>query len=67
MGSYYFTEISLCSPHNCHFKILNVRAVQIEYEFSHMRQSGRIHQRVIEELVPGMLREWIAQLDFYLT
>ena len=30
-----------------------------------MRQSGIIHQRVMEELVPGMLREGMSELEFF--
>ena len=33
-------------------QISRVRSVKSEYELSLMRQSGKIHQRVMEELVP---------------
>ena len=46
-------------------QILKVRALKSDYELSLMRQSGRIHQRVMEELVPGMLREGMTELDFF--
>ena len=46
-------------------QILKVRALKSEYELSLMRQSGKIHQRVMEELVPGMLREGMSELEFF--
>jgi Xaa-Pro dipeptidase len=42
-----------------------VRAVKSDYELDLMRQSGMIHQKVMEDLVPGMLREGISELDFF--
>ncbi len=45
--------------------ISRVRAVKSEYELSLMRESGKIHQRVMEELIPGMLREGMSELDFF--
>jgi Xaa-Pro dipeptidase len=46
-------------------QISRVRSVKSEYELSLMRQSGKIHQRVMEELVPGMLREGMSELGFF--
>jgi Xaa-Pro dipeptidase len=46
-------------------QISRVRSVKSEYELSLMRQSGKIHQRVMEELVPGMLREGMSELEFF--
>jgi Xaa-Pro dipeptidase len=46
-------------------QILKVRSVKSEYELSLMRQSGKIHQKVMEELVPGMLREGMSELEFF--
>ena len=37
--------------------IAKVRAVKSEYELSLMREAGKIHQHVLEELVPEMLQE----------
>ena len=45
-------------------QISAVRAIKSSYELSLMEQSGRIHQRVMEELVPPMLREGINEADF---
>jgi Xaa-Pro dipeptidase len=46
-------------------QISRVRSVKSEYELLLMRQSGKIHQRVMEELVPGMLREGMSELEFF--
>lgn len=43
--------------------IAKVRAVKSEYELSLMRKSGKIHQHVLEELVPGMLQEGMSEAD----
>jgi Xaa-Pro dipeptidase len=43
--------------------IAAVRAVKSEYELSLMRKSGRIHQHVLEDLVPDMLQEGISEAD----
>ncbi|MBK8882753.1 MAG: aminopeptidase P family protein [Bacteroidales bacterium] len=46
-------------------QISRVRAVKSEYELSLMRQSGQIHRKVMEELVPGMLHEGMSELEFF--
>ncbi len=45
-------------------QISAVRAVKSDYELSLMEQSGKIHQRVLEEIVPSMLKEGINEADF---
>jgi Xaa-Pro aminopeptidase len=45
-------------------QISTVRAVKSTYELSLMEQSGKIHQKVLEEIVPSMLREGINEADF---
>lgn len=45
-------------------QISAVRALKSSYELLLMEQSGKIHQRVMEELVPQMLREGINEADF---
>lgn len=40
-----------------------VRAVKSGFELALMRQSGAIHQRVLEELVPSLLREGMSEVD----
>ncbi len=44
-------------------QIAAVRAVKSEYELSLMRDAGRIHQHVLEDLVPEMLREGMSEAD----
>lgn len=44
-------------------QICAVRAVKSEYELSLLREAGRIHQHVLEDLVPGMLREGMSEAD----
>ena len=44
-------------------RIAAVRAVKSEYELSLMREAGRIHQHVLEDLVPGMLREGMSEAE----
>jgi Xaa-Pro dipeptidase len=46
-------------------QISKVRSVKSEYELALMRLSGKIHRRVMEELVPGMLREGMSELEFF--
>jgi Xaa-Pro aminopeptidase len=55
-----FKEIEAADPH-----LSRVRAVKSPYELDLMRQSGKIHQRVLEELVPGLLREGMSELEFF--
>lgn len=42
-------------------QIAAVRAVKSEYELSLLREAGRIHQHVLEDLVPEMLREGMSE------
>jgi Xaa-Pro dipeptidase len=44
-------------------QICAIRAVKSEYELSLLREAGRIHQHVLEDLVPGMLREGMSEAD----
>jgi Xaa-Pro aminopeptidase len=44
-------------------QICAVRAVKSEYELSLTRKAGRIHQHVLEDLVPGMLHEGMSEVD----
>ncbi|MDP3065938.1 MAG: Xaa-Pro peptidase family protein [Methanobacteriaceae archaeon] len=43
--------------------IAKIRAVKSPYELSLMRESGKIHQHVLEEFVPQVLREGISEAD----
>ena len=42
-----------------------VRSIKSKYELTLMEQSGKIHQRVTEELVPAMLREGMSESEFF--
>jgi len=44
-------------------QISAVRAIKSEYELSLTREAGRIHQHVLEELVPEMLQEGMSEVD----
>ena len=41
-----------------------LRAVKSEFELDLMRESGKIHQRILEQRVPSMLREGISEAEF---
>jgi len=43
--------------------IAAVRAVKSEYELSLMRKAGKIHQHVLEDMVPEMLHEGMSEAD----
>ncbi len=40
------------------------RAVKSLYELDFMEQSGKNHQRVLEERIPGLLKEGMSEVDF---
>jgi Xaa-Pro dipeptidase len=44
-------------------QIAAVRAVKSPFELSLMEQAGRIHRRVLEDRVPGMLREGMSEAE----
>jgi len=46
-------------------QIAAVRSIKSKYELALMEQSGKIHQHVTEELVPGMLREGMSESEFF--
>jgi len=46
-------------------QIGKVRSIKSSYELGLMEESGKIHQRVTEELVPGLLREGMSELEFF--
>ncbi len=43
-------------------QICAVRAIKSEYELSLTREAGRIHQHVLEDLVPEMLKEGMSEV-----
>lgn len=53
-----FDEVKPVDPH-----IAAVRAIKSKFELEIMRESGRIHQRVLEEKIPGMLREGMSEAE----
>lgn len=42
-------------------QIAAVRAVKSQYELALMKQSGEVHRRILEERVPGLLREGMSE------
>ncbi len=46
-------------------EVAAVRSVKSRYELSLMEHAGKIHRHVLEDLVPGMLREGIDEITFY--
>jgi len=40
-----------------------VRAIKSDYELTLMRESGRVHQRVLEQRIPGILREGMSEAE----
>ena len=45
------------------FQISMTRAVKSAWELSFMERAGQIHQRVLEEKVPNLLREGMSEAD----
>lgn len=43
--------------------IKRLRSVKSKYELDLLRKSGKIHQHVMEDLVPGLLREGMSEAD----
>ena len=43
--------------------IATVRAVKSDYELSLMRKAGKIHEHVLEDIVPGILKEGMSEAD----
>ncbi len=44
--------------------LASVRSIKSEYELRLMEQSGKIHERVMEQRVPEILREGISEAEF---
>lgn len=49
---------------SCDKQISKVRSIKSRYEMSLMEQSGAKHQYVLEECVPGILREGMSETEF---
>lgn len=43
--------------------LAKARSVKSEYELSLMRKSGKIHQHVLEDILPGLLREGMSEAE----
>ncbi|HSO25376.1 MAG TPA: Xaa-Pro peptidase family protein [Methanobacteriaceae archaeon] len=43
--------------------LLGVRSIKSEYELSLMRKSGKIHENVLENIVPHILQEGMSEAD----
>jgi Xaa-Pro aminopeptidase len=46
------------------YQLAMTRAVKSPYELDFMKRSGEIHQRVLEERVPTLLKEGMSEVDF---
>lgn len=44
-------------------EVLTVRAIKSEYELALMRKSGKIHENVLENIVPEILKEGMSEAD----
>ncbi|NSW92651.1 MAG: aminopeptidase P family protein [Firmicutes bacterium] len=44
-------------------QVASVRAVKSKYELSLMEQSGSIHRRILDDIVPGILKEGMSELE----
>lgn len=55
-----FSEVRPVDDH-----VSAIRAVKSRYELSLMERAGRIHRRVLEDQIPGMLTEGIDEITFY--
>lgn len=44
--------------------VQSVRAVKTPYELAWMKRSGKVHEELLENIVPSLLREGISEADF---
>ncbi|HEX2925119.1 MAG TPA: Xaa-Pro peptidase family protein [Ruminiclostridium sp.] len=44
--------------------ILEARSVKSPYELDAIRKAGKLHKHLLEDIVPGMLREGMSEADF---
>ncbi|HXX56007.1 MAG TPA: Xaa-Pro peptidase family protein [Methanoregula sp.] len=45
-------------------EVLRIRAVKSPYEIGFAEEAGAIHRRVLEDLVPGIIREGMSEAEF---
>ena len=50
--------------HSVDGEIARTRAIKSDFELDLMRQSGQIHQRILEQRVPELLRQGISEAEF---
>lgn len=50
--------------HSLSKAILKLRAVKSPYELSCIYEAGRMHKELLEEIVPGILREGMSEAEF---
>jgi len=68
-----FVPLALYQKFNKHFPFKNfkpvdiplakVRSIKSGYELKFMRKSGKIHQHVLEDIIPKLLREGMSEAD----
>ena len=51
------------TPHSLDRIVLSVRAVKSPAELALMEESGRLHRHLLENLVPGLLREGMSEAE----
>ncbi|MGC9519171.1 MAG: M24 family metallopeptidase [Desulfuromonadaceae bacterium] len=52
------------TPKPADMTIARVRAVKSDYELERMRKAGVIHQRILEQRIPELLKEGISEAQF---
>ncbi len=57
----YFSINQMFSVDNI---IFSVRAVKSAYELGLLKESGKKHQKLLDEVVPSIMREGMSELDF---
>lgn len=45
-------------------EIMSIRSIKSRYELELTRESGRIHKKILENRVPGILREGMSEAEF---
>ncbi len=57
----YFSIKQLFSMDNI---ISGVRALKSPYELHWLKEAGKLHQKLLDEIVPSLMREGMSELDF---
>ncbi|MDR1695405.1 MAG: aminopeptidase P family N-terminal domain-containing protein, partial [Endomicrobium sp.] len=45
--------------------IMHIRSIKSPYELYWMEQSGKIHDKLLTEIIPGILKEGMSEAEFY--